>query len=246
MKKIAIILFCALIILAVSTISTVYCEEKQQEKDEKNVKQEGGHKLFFKFQKKADTGMPSNRVALASRGKGDDRLYLSALVPEDIGITYTSTPSLCWFMSKPANASLELALNDEISAEPLLEKQLTNIKTGGVHCINLKDYAVELKQDIEYQWFISVVPDPNNRSNDITDSGLIKYVEASDELKTKLSKSKGIDVPALYASEGGWYDALSSITELINANPSDKSLLDERAFLLEQVQLLKAAEYDRK
>jgi hypothetical protein len=50
----------------------------------------------------------------------------------------------------------------------------------------------------------------------------------------------------LYAEAGLWYDALSLLSERIEAAPTDADLRRQRAALLEQVGLRQAAEFDRR
>jgi len=49
------------------------------------------------------------------------------------------------------------------------------------------------------------------------------------------------ETPAIYAAQGFWYDAIAALSQLIDSNPGDKTLREQRADLLEQVRLTAAA-----
>ena len=99
---------------------------------------------------------------------------------------------------------------------------------------------------MEYQWSVALVRDPGQRSQDIVASGTLTYVEPSAELKQKLTQVDKEALASIYAREGYWYDAIESLSELIEAQPQDKRWRELRASLLEQVALPEVAEYDRK
>jgi hypothetical protein len=71
-------------------------------------------------------------------------------------------------------------------------------------------------------------------------------VNPSSALEKKLENAKETDFPAIYAKEGVWYEALSSLSGLIRKNPENKGLYRQRASLLEQVGLKREADLDRK
>jgi hypothetical protein len=75
-------------------------------------------------------------------------------------------------------------------------------------------------------------------------SGAIERVAPSPEFLAKLNQAVPSDRPALYATEGLWYDALDSLSGFIQVAPDDRSLRQHRASLLEQVGLHEAAAQD--
>jgi len=89
-----------------------------------------------------------------------------------------------------------------------------------------------------------LVTDADNRSSDLVASGVIKRVEASTDLKEKVAAANPASLPGVYAEAGIWYDALSVLTDQIEAEPGNKTLRETRADLLRQVGLKAAAEAD--
>jgi hypothetical protein len=72
-------------------------------------------------------------------------------------------------------------------------------------------------------------------------SGVIKRVETSDDLKKKIAGASPASLPGVYAEAGIWYDALSVLSDQIDAQPENKSLRETRTDLLRQVGLKAAA-----
>jgi hypothetical protein len=187
------------------------------------------------------TGAPSVRVTGGSRGSGNAATTLDVLAPDDIGVTTQEQPSLFWFQSKPAEAKFELTLLQENKAKPLVQVMVERSTKAGIQRLKLSDHGVKLTPGVEYQWVVALISDPDNRSSDLVASGVIKRVEPTADLKGKIAKATPAKLPSVYAEEGIWYDALSVLSDQIEAHPDDKALRDTRADLLRQVGLKAAA-----
>lgn len=211
-------------------------KETEQLKEQKSKKQKQ-KKIFFQYEPPVGRSMPLHREGGGTRGKDGVSISLAALVPNHIALTTKKQPSLFWYQSEAVPVILEITINDEKSFTPILEATITGANKKGILRLDFSDYGLDLAQDTNYEWFVTLVYDPEKRSKDVLASGMIKYVRPSKLLTEKLSKAKGMEVPALYAESGFWYDAMLSISELIDADPEDKSLRDARLSLLEQVGL---------
>jgi hypothetical protein len=169
------------------------------------------------------------------------------LAPADhIGLTAQKQPSLYWYLSAATSCRVEVTLTDEQVVEPLLDLSLNPPTNPGVQRVRLADHGVHLTPGVQYQWAVALVPDPNHRSKDIVAMGGIKRIEATEALHTKLAQANKVEVAALYAEAGLWYDAVAAISDLIATAPQDSALRTQRAALLEQVRLSEVAERDRK
>lgn len=192
-------------------------------------------------------GAPKRRVGGSSRGTADALPSVMLLVPDHVGFTVSANPPLLWFLSKPTSVRVEVTLIDDKGETPLIEYAVDNAAGPAVHRVDLAKHNVQLKPDVEYQWSISVVPNPNERSNDVMAGGAVKRVAVPASLA---SKSAGVQdkrqLARLYAAEGIWYDAIALYSELIEQQPGDRALREERAALLEQVGLKDIAAYDRR
>src|SRR5207247_233074 len=96
---------------------------------------------------------------------------------------------------------------------------------------------------VEYEWVVAMVVDPDSRSQDVLASGYIQRVEPSPALAAKLATAVKSELPAIYAEEGNWYDALDALSNLIEARPDNKDFQIQRASLLQQVGLTNAAAF---
>lgn len=192
------------------------------------------------------TGAPSVRVTGGSRGTGDTQITLDVLAPDDIGVTTREQPSLFWFQSKPADAKFELTLLQENKVKPIVQVTVERSSKAGVQRIKLSDRGVKLSPGVEYQWVVALISDPDNRSTDLVASGVIKRVEPSIELKERIAKATPASLAGVYAEAGIWYDALSVLSDQIDAHPENMALRETRADLLRQVGLKAGADYEGK
>lgn len=181
-------------------------------------------------------GAPASRVGGASRGTAE-AVALEVLAPDHTGLTVSPQPSLYWYLSKPMNAPVEVTVIDDQAIRPLAEIHLTAPKSSGVQSIDLSKYGAEPKPGMEYQWYVALVPDPQQRSNDILAGGTIKRIAPSLTLTAKLERASEQQLTYIYAKAGLWYDALAAVSEPMSENPDDATLHAERAALLKQVGL---------
>ena len=180
-------------------------------------------------------GAPTRRVGGGSRGPGDETPLIATLTPDDMGLTASAMPVLYWFLSSPWKGPIMFSIVEFETMETVIETEI-KVEKSGILALPLEDFKVALTQDVEYEWYVGLVPDMKNRSLDIISTGTIKRIPSPDDLKAKLSASP--DRPHfVYAEEGLWYDAIEAVSELIDKTPTDKTLRQERISLLEQVEL---------
>ncbi|MEM7016271.1 MAG: DUF928 domain-containing protein [Pseudomonadota bacterium] len=189
---------------------------------------------------------PARRVGGGTRGTAGPIFELNVLAPADhTGHSADSQPTLYWSvdgaLEQPASFTLVYAnpASSEM-AEPLIEDQIT-VNKSGIQSIRLSEYDVALKTGVDYQWSISVVIDQTHRSKDIVAGATIRLAETPATLLDSLNTATSFEKPALYASAGFWYNAVDSLSKLIEAQPDDSSLVVARNELLKQVGLEKVA-----
>jgi hypothetical protein len=156
-------------------------------------------------------------------------------------LTTQEQPSLFWFQSKPAEAKFELTLLQENKVRPLVQFTIERSAPAGIQRLKLSDHDVKLAPGVEYQWVVALITDAENRSSDLVASGVIKRVEVSSELKQQIANATPDSVAAVYAEAGIWHDALSALSDQIEARPGDAALRQARVDLLHQVGLQVAA-----
>ena len=182
-------------------------------------------------------GAPQARVGGGTRGIGGDVPELQVLAPDHVGLTTQAQPTLYWYAHSPVTAHIEFALIDEESIDPLLELDTGEVKVTGVQHLNLADHNITLSPGIPYQWSVALIMDEDSRSTDVIASGVVELIEPNKEMKSRIDASQGTDLVAAYANEGVWYDALDTISSMIDKSPADQQLIAIRATLLDQVGL---------
>lgn len=201
-------------------------------------------KLLYK--PPAGAGNIPARVSGGARGDNGVDAELFILVPDHVALTTQAQPSLFWFQSKPSKAKFELTVVERKNPKPLLSLTAPQADKAGIHRIKLDKYKVQLQPDVAYEWSVAIIPDTESRSKDVVAKGVIKRVNASDDLAKKLENASDFERAAAYAQAGIWYDALDTISNAIEANPNDASLREQRVSLLKQVGLSEAAGADKK
>jgi uncharacterized protein DUF928 len=193
-------------------------------------------------------GAPATRVGGGTRSAATKSIQLSVLAPSDTGYTTRDKPTIYWYVSETLQKPVELTIisNESLEAasKPAFEVTLRPPVARGVHAVSLEQYGVVLKPGVEYQWFVALVSDAAQRSNDVIAGGTIKRVAETDSMRS-LKQASAASRPALYASAGIWYDAIDELSRMISAQPENRDLRVQRAALLEQVGLTEAAAFDR-
>ena len=183
-------------------------------------------------------GVPSSRVGGATRGIAADPLpRIEALVPEEPGLTLESQPVLYWYASRASTVRVDLRLIEIDPMKPVLETTIASPVRAGIQRIRLSEHGVELRPGVDYQWFISLVPKPEDRSYDRIVGGGIQRIETTEELRSQLEAADAEEAVFVLAGEGIWYDAVSALSVRIDADPGDAILRAQRAALFDQVGL---------
>ena len=172
-------------------------------------------------------------------------LELVVLAPDHTGLTTREQPTLYWYVSKPVPARLEVTVINDEAIDPALEQVVATPGVAGIQSIDLANSGTRLEPGLEYRWFVSVIADPGQRSNDVVASGTIQRIEPHAALKGKLAGADERTLARIYAEEGVWYDAIDALSRMIEKSPGDVALREQRAALLEEVGLQAAANYER-
>ena len=155
-------------------------------------------------------------------------------------------------MSDPSSEPIRFTFNSEDQIEPLvIENFSPDAVTGkieaGIHAIDLAQYGISLQPDLEYEWFLAIVLDEQERSSDFLASATLKYFKPTEALTEALAAvaEKGQEY-AIYAQEGFWYDAIDALYKNLAVQPDNRILHQQRAFWLESVDLSEISAYMEK
>lgn len=188
---------------------------------------------------------PESTVGASGRG-GPSTASLSLLAPDHLALTTLGQPTLYWYLAQPSTTPIEVTLGDRTTVKPLLEIQVPLPAQAGVHALRLADHGVRLTAGVDYRWFVSIVRNPERRSEDVTVSAWIRRQAPSESLRERLALAAPRGREAfVYAENGFWYDAIESVSARIDAAPRDSLLRAQRAALLDQVQRSDVAAWDR-
>jgi hypothetical protein len=191
-------------------------------------------------------GAPAVRIGGGTRGIGEKTLELEVFAPDHTGLTTKTQPKLYWYVSEPVVSKLEVTLINDEQNEPVFEKIIETSGAAGIQSVDLAKMGIKLKSGLEYRWFVSVIPDKNQRSNDIVASGVIKHIVPDAELKSKLSAANQLAMIDIYARNSIWFDAIDTLMQMVSKYPKNSDLQNKRTALLKQVGLHSAADYMQK
>ena len=178
-----------------------------------------------------------NLGAGAARGNcnADDtgKIDVVALMPNTkIGLTVAEKPTVFFRVSKTSVQEATFNLLDEKGDTIIYDKTIPLSSTGDVMSFTLPADAPALEIGKEYGWELVVNCDPQDQKGNPRVQSVIKRVQPSSTLVSKLAQAKPSDRPFLYAEDGIWIDALSTLAKLRVANPNDSELKEAWTTLL--------------
>ncbi|PZV07714.1 MAG: hypothetical protein DCF22_21585 [Leptolyngbya sp.] len=210
-----------------------------------------------------DRDAPGNRGGGAGRGCGVGKQFITALVPEYKqtlgqaemtkvwGTTIAERPTL-WFdvpYEKGAIAAMEFVLQDNSSpAKEIYRSAIASPTTPGIISIHLPTSVPPLETGKLYKWFFKTrlqcgsgvsAAKPQLQKEELY--GWIQRVSPSANLTSQLKQATPQQQATLYAQNGIWFDALTTVAEQHLANPQDSHLIEEWSNLLQAVGLEKLA-----
>lgn len=199
-------------------------------------------RLGFKVPAIKPSGNLSGGAARGGCRDDNTRVNVVALMPNTkIGLTVASKPTFLFRVSKTSVQEAQFNLFNETGEKFIYSKTFPLTNTGDVISFTLPDDAPALEVGQEYQWEVVVNCDPDDSASNPRVRMAIKRVELDSTLASKLVEAQPNERPDLYAQEGIWIDALSTLAKLRMANVNDAELKEEWTSLLESVGLKEIA-----
>jgi len=188
------------------------------------------------------------RVGGGTRSLDKKGPVVSLLAPDHVGLTSHDQPALYWFVSETVTTPIEVevTLMEADGVKPIMKAKFQPPIEPGIQRLNLADHGVHLAPGGQYEWSVALVLDPKRRSRDIVVSSGIERIDSGQAADVPSGETPSLDTVARYAKAGYWYDTIMSLSDLIAASPTDQSLRQQRADLLETAGLKEISLYDRK
>jgi hypothetical protein len=161
---------------------------------------------------------------------------LTALSPgQNLGLTQTERPNLLVYLPETTAKKAELSLFDE-QMKGIYQVNIPVTKAGLVS-ISLPDTAPTLAKNKPYYWTFALVCNANDRTDDLVVGGWLELAQPSDSLKQQLATATFLEKVSLYAKQGYWYDALTTLNQLQQTQPNNPELTASWAQLLKSAGL---------
>ena len=116
------------------------------------------------------------------------------------------------------------------------------------HSLNVQQLSIPANTNVpplevgkNYIWKFSLVCDPEDRSSDRVETGIVRRVELSADILRQLENADPRRKTFIYAKNGIWQDALGNLVAARRANPNDPVSQTDWESLLDSVRLREIA-----
>ncbi|WGV24406.1 DUF928 domain-containing protein [Halotia branconii] len=141
------------------------------------------------------------------------------------GWTTKTNPTLWFYMpyTKDSAYPTEFVLQDQQS-NPIYQQAIALPSQPGVISISLPTNAPKMDVNKQYRWFLTVYCDQQKQSPPIYVEGVIQRVNINPKVTQQLQTATPLQQSAIYAQNGIWHDALTTLAQLRQKDPQDKAL----------------------
>ncbi|MEG4441770.1 DUF928 domain-containing protein [Microcoleus sp. AT9_B5] len=168
---------------------------------------------------------------------------LTALAPKNkIGRTVSDYPTFFFYLPQTEAELAEFTLEDQ-SGKQIYKQDLTISNLSGVIGVSMpaNKNVPPLEAGKSYRWNFTVICDSQDRASDQMETGTVRRVEISADIRSQLEQADPRQKTVIYAENGIWQDALSTLAAIRRANPNDAELAADWESLLDSVTLGKIA-----
>jgi Domain of Unknown Function (DUF928) len=197
---------------------------------------------------------PGNRGGGGGRGCGLTSQPITALIPTQKqmlkgdpetetlqvwGTTVSERPTF-WFHvpdERSTIKSVEFVLQDNTDQD-LYRSEIVPPETPGIVSIRLPETVTALKPGVLYHWFLNITFDcPSDSSVTRQINGWVQQVTPDSTLTKLLKNATPTQQAILYAKNGIWFDALTTLGDLRRSKPKDLSAIENWNRLLNSIGL---------
>ncbi len=184
-------------------------------------------------------GNPPATAGGATRGTSclQGKQPFTPLLPQSqIGLTLSSHPTFFWYVPQSSATTAQFVLMTGNDGQVIYETSLTLPTKAGIVSFTLPNTVKPLEIGQRYHGFLMINCSTANRSGNPAAEGWVERASRAD-LSAKIQQTSERELPSLYAEQGIWYEALTSLAHLRQMNPSDPSLTSSWERLLKSVGL---------
>jgi hypothetical protein len=169
--------------------------------------------------------------------------YRSAQENQVWGLTRMAHPTFWFYVpyTKPALVDISFKLQDDSNpADPTIIYQHSTIaptSTPGMIQIALPKSSPTLVANKPYHWFLELNMGCTNGQRPIFVQGWIQRTELDRNLGAQIDRATSTEKVGLYAENGLWHDALTTLANLRATKPQDPALNQDWQNLLEAIGL---------
>ena len=173
---------------------------------------------------KANNGMPIYRRNAGSRSNQENCIAknsqnMVAIIPENtVTLTASTSPKLFFYIPETNKSkTLEFVLRNE--EDRLIYEAFLTTNGRGIITVEVpaEVQANLLQEKQNYHWYLSMICNSQQRSQDIVVEGWMRPEEIDSTTKKQLAKANAVEQADLYHQKGLWHDALSVLSDNQNA-----------------------------
>jgi hypothetical protein len=162
--------------------------------------------------------------------------------PNNFARTVSDYPTFLFYLPQTKATLAEFTLLDPSKKEIYKQTLAISNLSGTIEVrIPANKNVPPLEAGKSYRWSFTVICDSQDRSADLLEMGTVRRVELSADIRSQLEKADPRQKSFIYAENGIWQDAISTLAEARRAKPDDPTLKADWESLLDSVQLGKIA-----
>lgn len=208
---------------------------------------------MIQFRPPTDDDDPGDTASGGTRGtcattETTSANQMAALIPQTHrGLTLQSHPTVFLYVPLTSAREILFTLKDE-NDTIRYQNRVPVSQTQGIVSIELPKSELPLDIGKTYQWFAIALchadeaplhsdSAPAYSLNDPWVQGWVRRIEPNAALRHQLDTNPSLELAALYAANGIWFDTLETLVQLRRVRPQDATLAREWTTLLESVGL---------
>ncbi|MBD2294706.1 DUF928 domain-containing protein [Anabaena sphaerica FACHB-251] len=162
-------------------------------------------------------------VGAATRGPSClKKQVMTPLLPANqSGLTLNKHPTFFWHIPPAPVKNAEFLIITDGEEKVIYKTTLTLPDQPGIVSFTLPKTITGLEANKTYRWYVTLICDPEDSSNNPYVEGLVKRIPAKLALSESLAKDNLLEMATIYAQEGIWYEALASLVKLRCNQPND-------------------------